>query len=72
MKEYLLVLKHLTGRGPARGPEILSIRYQNTVHGGIRNQMIDQGLISFMTAYHKGYSISGYPTGVWEVLLTVY
>jgi RecQ family ATP-dependent DNA helicase len=60
MKEYLLVLKHLTGGGPARGPEILSIRYQNTVHGGIRNQMIDQGLISFMTAYHKGYSISGW------------
>lgn len=59
MKEYLLILKHLTGGGPARGPEVLSIRYQNTRHGGVRSETIDRGLVSFVTAYHKGYSING-------------
>jgi hypothetical protein len=59
IKEYLLVLKHFTGGGPARGPEVLSIQYQNTAYGGIWNQMINQGLMLFITIYHKGYSSSG-------------
>jgi superfamily II DNA helicase RecQ len=61
MKEYLLVLMHLTGGAPARGPEAMSIRYQNTEFGGLRNELIEHGLVSFMTTYHKGYSISGRP-----------
>lgn len=47
MKEYLLVLLHLTGGGPARASELLSIRYRNTENGGIRNQFIDNGFVSF-------------------------
>ncbi|QGA22350.1 hypothetical protein EYB26_010066 [Talaromyces marneffei] len=61
MKEYLLVLMHLTSGAPARGPEAMSIRYQNTPFGGLRNQLIEHGLVSFMTTYHKGYHIQGRP-----------
>ena len=59
MKEYLLVLMYLTGGGPPRAPEALSLRYQNTDHGGLRNQWIDGGLVMFVAAYHKGYHVSG-------------
>lgn len=59
MKEYLLMLMYFTGGGPPRGPEALSIRYQNTRQGAIRNQTVEDGVVSFVTAYHKGYSING-------------
>ena len=57
--EYLLLLVHLTLGQPARGTEILSIRFQNTVHGHHRNIFVDSGMISTVTSYHKGYSVTG-------------
>lgn len=57
-KGILLVLMHFTAGAPARVHELLSIRYINSVPGGLRNQFIDNGLFSFVTRYHKGYSIS--------------
>ncbi|GME30708.1 putative DNA helicase protein, partial [Neofusicoccum parvum] len=36
-REKLLLLMHITGGQPARGPEILSIRHSNTAKGGHRN-----------------------------------
>ena len=54
-KSELLVLIHLTSGGPARAPELLSIRYLNTQNGGVRNVFIENGLVSFITGYHKGY-----------------
>jgi superfamily II DNA helicase RecQ len=58
-RENLLVLMHITGGQPARGPEILSIRHSNTVKGERRNIFIEDQLVVFVTRYHKGYSISG-------------
>jgi hypothetical protein len=58
-RENLLVLMHITGGQPARGPEILSIRHSNTVKGEYRNIFIEDQLVVFITRYHKGYSISG-------------
>ena len=55
----LLLLIHLTSGQPARGTELLSLRYQNTVLGHIRGVFIDNGMVSTVTAYHKGYSITG-------------
>lgn len=59
LKEMLLVLMHLSGGQPARGPEILSIRYCNTANGGRRHVFVEDGMMVFVTEYHKGYSISG-------------
>ncbi|KAF3384113.1 hypothetical protein DPV78_012944 [Talaromyces pinophilus] len=57
IKEYLLVLIHLTSGAPAHSPEAMSIWYQNILFSGLRNQFIKHRLVSFMTTYHKGYHI---------------
>src|SRR2546423_1133547 len=58
-RENLLVLMHITGGQPARGPEILSIRHSNTVKGEHRNIFIEDQAVVFVTRYHKGYAMSG-------------
>ena len=55
----LLVLMHITGGQPARGPEILSVRHRNTAQGGHRNLFIEDGLVVFVTRYSKQYMITG-------------
>lgn len=57
--EKLLVVMHFTGGQPSRAPEIMSLRHRNTANGGIRNIFIDQGLVVFVTMYHKNYERSG-------------
>jgi hypothetical protein len=58
-REKLAILVHLTAGQPARGPELLSIRHGNTPAGGIRNLFVEDGLVTFVTRYHKGYMVSG-------------
>jgi superfamily II DNA helicase RecQ len=58
-REKLAVLMHITGGQPARGPEILSVRHSNTIKGGHRNIFIEDGMVVFVTRYHKGYNVSG-------------
>ncbi|KAI1670755.1 hypothetical protein L13192_06271, partial [Pyrenophora tritici-repentis] len=58
-REKLAVLMHMTGGQPARGPELLSVRHSNTVQGGHRNIFIEDGMVVFVTRYHKGYKVSG-------------
>ena len=57
--ERLLLLVHVTSGQPARGTETLSLRHVNTVNGHHRNVFIENGMVSTVTAYHKGYSASG-------------
>jgi hypothetical protein len=57
--EKLIVLMHIIGGQPARGPEIMSIQHSNTVKGGHRNIFIKDGMVVFATRYHKGYNVSG-------------
>jgi hypothetical protein len=52
-------LMHITGRQPARGLEIISVRHSNTVKGGHRNIFIKDGIVVFATRYYKGYNVSG-------------
>jgi superfamily II DNA helicase RecQ len=58
-REKLLVAAHIVGGQPARGTEMLSIRHSNTWKGGHRNVFIEDGLVVFVTRYHKGYALSG-------------
>ena len=51
----MLILVHVTGGQPGRGPEILNIRHSNTTVGKIRNLFIEDGLFCFVTLYYKGY-----------------
>lgn len=57
--EKLLILIHISGGQPARAPKILSLQYSNSTKTGLRNIFYENGLICFVTYYHKGYSISG-------------
>ncbi|KAI7215535.1 hypothetical protein KC365_g13537 [Hortaea werneckii] len=54
----LLALMHMTAGQPAHGPEILSIRHRNTVYGGHRNLFVENGMIVFVTRYHKGFEVT--------------
>ncbi|OBT94382.1 hypothetical protein VE01_07738 [Pseudogymnoascus verrucosus] len=57
-EQELLILMHYTGGQPARAPEVMGTRYQNSRNGGVRNIFIEDGLVCFVTSYHKGYESS--------------
>lgn len=56
--DILIFCFHLSGGGPARITELLTIRYRNTVNGGIRNIFLEGGFLMFVIGYHKGYARS--------------
>jgi hypothetical protein len=58
-QEKLAVLVHIIEGQPARWPELGSVRHSNTVKGGHRNNFIKDGIVAFVTRYHKGYTLSG-------------
>ncbi|KAK2035690.1 hypothetical protein LZ31DRAFT_486259, partial [Colletotrichum somersetense] len=45
----LLFLVHLSYGQPARAPELLTVRHRNTADGGVRNIMMDRGLVMIVT-----------------------
>ncbi|KAK5110579.1 hypothetical protein LTR85_000994 [Meristemomyces frigidus] len=58
-KEKLIVLVHMSAGAPARSTELTSIQCENGKHArSQRGVFIDNGLVMFVTAYHKGYSAS--------------
>ncbi|KAJ5860055.1 uncharacterized protein N7529_007365 [Penicillium soppii] len=54
-REKLAIAVHVSGGQPARAPELLSIRHYNTDSGGHRNVFVEDGLVAFVTQYHKGF-----------------
>lgn len=57
--EKLLAAVQFTWGQPARAPELLSIRHENSYNGGIRNMFIEDGMVVLVARYHKGYQVSG-------------
>lgn len=58
-KEGLFALVHLSAGAPARGSEVTSILCENSDDGSShRGVFIHEGLVAFVTTYHKGYSKS--------------
>jgi hypothetical protein len=58
-KEELLALVHLTAGAPARGTEVLSIQHTNGEDSRAqRGIFLEDGMVAFVTRYHKGYSSS--------------
>jgi hypothetical protein len=58
-QELLWILMYLCGDQPARAPELLGIRWKNTVYRGVRNIFIEEDLVTFVAIYYKGYRNSG-------------
>jgi hypothetical protein len=57
--ERLLLLIHMTGGQPPRGTELMGLQHSNTAQGQHRGIFVEEGLISTVTSYHKGYNITG-------------
>ncbi len=58
-KEEMAVVVHLTAGSPARATELISIQAENGPEGrGQRGVFIDNGMVEFVTSYHKGWSAS--------------
>jgi superfamily II DNA helicase RecQ len=57
-KERLLVLIHMCSGQPARGTEIITVKYKNSISGTGRGIFIEDGMMVYVTGYHKGYGIS--------------
>ncbi|KAJ5557941.1 hypothetical protein N7513_003527 [Penicillium frequentans] len=56
--ERLLVLIHIISGQPLRAPELICIRHSNTPEGRHRNMIMENGLVSIVTSYHKSQSIT--------------
>ncbi|KAL3595876.1 hypothetical protein FPOAC2_10246 [Fusarium poae] len=54
-RSQLFMLMHMLGGQPARLTEILGLRMWNTMNGGVRNIFIHEGMVCFVTMYHKGF-----------------
>src|ERR1700733_8882251 len=56
--ELLLLGFHLCRGQPGQAPKVLGLRWKDTGQGGTRNIFIENGLVAFVTGYHKGYRSS--------------
>ncbi|RKK63864.1 hypothetical protein BFJ69_g16845 [Fusarium oxysporum] len=59
LMERVFLLMHMVSGQPARATEILSIRHKNTMNGGVRNIFAHNGLMCFVTSYHKSFRATG-------------
>ncbi|KAM5520395.1 hypothetical protein FOXYSP1_18819 [Fusarium oxysporum f. sp. phaseoli] len=55
----IFILMHMLGGQPARSTEILGLRMWNTMNGGVHNIFIYEGIVCFITMYHKGFRQTG-------------
>lgn len=55
----LIVLVHMTGGLPARASELVTIQYKNSANGESRGLFIEDGLVVYVTMYHKNIGTTG-------------
>jgi hypothetical protein len=58
-RRRLAALVHMTGGAPPRGSELVSIKYRNSANGSSRGVFIEDGLVAFVTRYHKNVRQTG-------------
>ena len=58
-REHLLVAVHMTGGQPARGTELVTVTYKNLPNGQSRGIFVEDGLMVYVTMYHKGVGHAG-------------
>ena len=52
-RQALAALVLMTGGAPPRGSELVTIKYKNSTNGDSRGIFIKDGLVVFVTKYHK-------------------
>ncbi|KAF1925610.1 uncharacterized protein M421DRAFT_38901, partial [Didymella exigua CBS 183.55] len=58
-REHLLVLVHMTGGAPARGTELVTVTHTNMPNAESRGLFVEDGLMVYVTMYHKGIGQTG-------------
>ncbi|TKA68529.1 hypothetical protein B0A55_10261, partial [Friedmanniomyces simplex] len=57
-KEEMMALIHMSAGAPARATELISIQHENDSQAqSQRGVFIDNGMVVFVTGYHKGYKM---------------
>jgi hypothetical protein len=49
----LAALVHMAGGAPPRGTELVTVKHSNSANGDSRGIFIEDGLVVFVTKYHK-------------------
>lgn len=68
IREKYLVCMHIAGGQPSRGTEIITIKFKNGGGGVFRNIFVEDGMMVFVTGYHKGFGQSAQPKIVHQFL----
>lgn len=58
-RSQLAALVHMTGGAPPRGTELVTVKHSNTANGDSRGIFIEDGLVVFVTKYHKNIGQTG-------------
>jgi len=58
-RSQLAALVHMTGGAPPRGSELVTVKHSNTANGDSRGVFIEDGLVVFVTKYHKNVGQTG-------------
>jgi hypothetical protein len=58
-RQEMAPLAHMTGGGPPRGSELVTIKYKNSANGDIRGVGIEDGAVRVTTKYHKNVGQTG-------------
>lgn len=58
-RRMLAALVHMTGGAPPRATELVTVQYRNSVNGDSRGIFIEDGLVVFVTKYHKNIGQTG-------------
>lgn len=55
----LAALVHITGGAPPQATELVTVQYRNSSNGDSRGIFIEDGLVVFVTKYHKNVGQTG-------------
>ena len=58
-RRTMMALMHMTGGLPARGSEVVTVQYKNSANGDSRGIFVEDGLVVYVTAYHKNIGSTG-------------
>jgi superfamily II DNA helicase RecQ len=58
-RRMLAALVYMTGGAPPRGTELVTVQYRNSANGDSRGIFIEDGLVVFVTKYHKNVGQTG-------------
>jgi hypothetical protein len=65
----MALLAHITGGGPLRGLELVTIKYKNSANGNIWGVGIKDGAVRVTTKYHKNVRQTGQGKVIYRYLL---